>query len=108
MTLYEKQINNFIQNLKDANFYDAHEDLEAIWFERRFEDSDEVRFLKGLINASVAFELSKKTKFDASKKVWQNYLKYKNLIEVQEPSKIDKYREALECIDAIKSNFSHL
>lgn len=81
MSSIDKAFDSFLENLKNQNFYEAHEDLEAIWFPRRFEDSDEVRVLKGFINASVSFELYKKGKIEASAKVWLNYLKYKQLLQ---------------------------
>lgn len=80
MIEHEKQLECFIQNLRSENYYDAHEDMELLWFKRRFEDSNEVKLLKGFINASVSFELFKKGKIEASAKVWPTYLKYKELI----------------------------
>lgn len=81
MSNIDKALDSFLENLKNQNYYEAHEDLEAIWFPRRFEDCDEVRVLKGFINASVSFELHKKGRFEQSKKVWLNYLKYKQLLQ---------------------------
>lgn len=74
------KIIEFKKCLEEQRFYDAHEALEKVWFPRRFEDSDEVRLLKGFINASVSFELIKRGKVEQSKKVWMNYLKYRQLI----------------------------
>ena len=48
-----------IQSLEEGRYYDAHEDLEQIWFPRRFEDDNEVKLWKGIINAAVCFELIK-------------------------------------------------
>ncbi len=78
---YEKQLDFFIQNIQSGNFYEAHEDLELLWYPRRFEESDEVKLLKGFINASVSLELAKKGKKEQAKKVWQTYLKYETLLE---------------------------
>ncbi len=102
---HKKQLDNFLQNLKDANFYDAHENLEAIWFPKRFEKSDEIKLIKGFINASVSFELFKKDKIESSKKVWNNYLKYKNLIYTLNSVHSEKYRLIMEEIEKIKKNF---
>ena len=74
------KIEEFKQCLDAEEFYDAHEALEEVWFPRRFENSDEVRLLKGFINASVSFELRKRGREKQSKKVWLNYLKYRQLL----------------------------
>jgi len=76
----KSKIEEFIQCLDEERFYDAHEALEEAWFPRRFEDSDEVKLLKGFINASVSFELFKRQREQQSKKVWANYLKYRPLL----------------------------
>ena len=99
-----KQLENFIKNLQDRNFYDAHEDLEVIWFVRRFEDCDEVRLLKGFINASVSFELFKKGKIDASNRVWKNYIKYKYLINHVNTIHLVQYRLVIQEIEKVKKN----
>jgi hypothetical protein len=105
MTKYEKQLESFIQNLRSKNFYDAHEDLEAIWFERRFEESDEIKLLKGFINASVCFELYKRGKIEASQKVWNNYLKYRDLIDNIDSKHLKKYALIIDEIERIKKSF---
>ena len=61
-------------------YYEAHEVLEEIWFPKRFEDDAEVKLLKGFINSAVCFELIKRGRIEQSKKVWGNYLKYRQLI----------------------------
>lgn len=99
MSEYEKNLDNFILNLRKGNFYDAHEDLESIWFPRRFEESDEVKLLKGFINASVSFELRKKGKIEQAKKVWNNYLKYRDLVNKIDSLHIEKYHLIIKEID---------
>jgi hypothetical protein len=76
----QTKIDEFTLCLREQRFYDAHEALEALWFPRRFEDSAEVKLLKGFINAAVSFELLKKKRTKQSKKVWMNYLKYRQLL----------------------------
>ena len=75
-----KRIDKFILCLNDKRFYDAHEALEELWFPRRFEDSNEVKLLKGFINAAVSFELHKRGRIPQSKKVWVTYLKHRQLL----------------------------
>lgn len=101
MKSYEESLDDFIQNLKSQNFYDAHEDLEALWFVKRFEDSDEVRVLKGFINAAVSFELHKKGKTEAAKKVWQTYLKYRVLLDSLDSYYLKKYHEIVQEIEKL-------
>jgi hypothetical protein len=69
----------FLLSIKEGRYYDAHEDLEPLWYPRRFEDNDEVRLWKGFINAAVSFELLKRGRPEASQKAWQTYLKYSPL-----------------------------
>ncbi|OHE07038.1 MAG: hypothetical protein A2513_00735 [Sulfurimonas sp. RIFOXYD12_FULL_33_39] len=104
----EKQFEKFINNLHNQNFYDAHEDLEVIWFERRFEQNDEVNLLKGFINASVSFELHKRGKEEASDKVWKNYLKYRDLIHFINSSHVEKYSAIIKKIDEVKNSFKDM
>ena len=77
---YLQALQEFGQCLREKRFYDAHEVLEAIWFPLRFEESSEVKLLKGFINASVSFELIKRHRYSSAKKVWNNYLKYRPLL----------------------------
>ncbi|MDD2651906.1 MAG: DUF309 domain-containing protein [Sulfurimonas sp.] len=102
MSEYKKYLDSFLKNLKNENFYEAHEDLEAIWFPRRFEQSDEVKLLKGLINASVSFELRKKGKIEQAKKVWQTYLKYKELINSINSPNQEIYHLIIQEIQSIR------
>ena len=89
----KSNIEKFIKCLDEERFYDAHEALEEAWFPRRFEDSNEVRLLKGFINASVSFELHKRNKIQQSKKVWLNYLKYRQLLfKIDSPHLNELYR----------------
>ncbi len=105
MSEHEKQLECSIQNLRNGNFYDAHEDLELLWFARRFEKSDEVKLIKGFINACVCFELYKKGKTEQSKKVWINYLKYKDLTECINSPHAEKYRLLRDEIEILKKSF---
>jgi len=71
------QFKDYLKCLDDARYYDAHEVLEALWFPRRFEKSHEILLIKGFINAAVSFELIKRGRMEASKRAWDNYLKYR-------------------------------
>lgn len=108
MSNHEEHLEKFIQNLRSGNFYDAHENLESLWFPRRFEENDEVNLLKGFINASVSFELNKKGKIEPSKKVWNNYLKYRDLIHSLNSPYLEKYHQIIEDIERVKKSFINL
>lgn len=71
----------YLQSLAQERYYDAHEDLEALWFPRRFENDDEVKLWKGFINAAVSFELIKKGRCAASQTPWNTYMKYRALLD---------------------------
>ena len=90
----EKYLQNFIRCLDEQRFYDAHEVLEELWFVRRFENSNEVKLLKGFINAAVSFELIKRGRLTPSKKAWLNYLKYRQYLFKTKSKKVDLYYKA--------------
>ncbi|WP_373001248.1 DUF309 domain-containing protein [Sulfurimonas sp.] len=96
-------LEEFIECLNSKKYYDSHEVLERIWFPRRFEDNDEIRLLKGFINASVSFELERKNRIEASKKVWKNYLKYMPLLHKIESPHLNKYHLIAIHIENIKT-----
>ncbi|MDX9814030.1 MAG: DUF309 domain-containing protein [Sulfurimonas sp.] len=96
-----KALDKFIANLRASNFYEAHEDLEDVWFPRRFEQDSKTKLLRCLINAAVSFELMKKGKDEPSKRVWQNYLKYKEFID--EVDELQIFTKAIIVIEDIHS-----
>lgn len=97
-------LEDFLKCLNDERYYDAHVALEEIWFPRRFEDNDEVRLLKGFINASVSFELEKRGRSLASKKVWKNYVKYRQLLYKIDSFHINNYTFIIKEIEKIKNS----
>ena len=103
MISHSQALKNFIVSLDESRFYDAHEDLEELWFPRRFEEDDEVKLLKGFINAAVSFELIKKGKLEASKKVWKNYLKYIPLLQIIDSKHKEMYKKIALHVEEIKS-----
>jgi len=102
---HAQALENFIVSLNENRFYDAHEDIEVLWFPRRFENDDEVKLLKGFINAAVSFELVKKGRKEASQKVWKNYLKYKILLTKVSSQHIQKYKQISLHVEDIHANF---
>jgi hypothetical protein len=67
----------FLVCLREARYYDAHEVLEEVWFPVRAQKSPEVLLLKGLINASVSFELHKRGRAHKAPGPWNVYMKYR-------------------------------
>lgn len=102
-----KQIKEFRLCLDEERFYDAHEALEEIWFPRRFEESHEVMYLKGLINAAVSFELLKRGRVKQSKKVWLNYLKYRQLFFKTDSKHLNELYQLSRYIEALHLKVHH-
>jgi len=88
-----KYIDKFIICINEARYFDAHEALEEVWFPRRFEEDDEMKLIKGFINAAVSFELIKRGRLEPSKRVWKNYEKYKILLGSFESPYQGRYQE---------------
>jgi len=100
---HNQALEDFMLCLNEQRFYDAHEVLEAIWFPRRFEQNNEMKLLKGFINASVSFELIKKGRVESSKKVWKNYLKYRQLLYKIDSIHLNKYYYISRYVDEINN-----
>ena len=96
----QTKIESFLHLLQQKRFFDAHEILEEVWFPRRFEKNNEVKLLKGFINASVSFELAKRGKMKQSAKVWRNYLKYRSLLYKTASPHYNLYHKTVRKIDA--------
>ncbi len=94
-----KYLDDFIICLDEERYFDAHEALEAIWFIRRFEKSDEVQLLRGYINAAVSFELIKRKRPNAAKKAFKAYLRYKNLLLKIDSTYLKNYTSIQKYID---------
>ena len=101
------KIDEYILCLDEQRYYDAHEALEEIWFPRRFEESDEVKLLKGFINASVSFELFKQNKISQSIKVWKNYLKYRPLLYKVNSPQLNRYHWLARYVEQINIKNHH-
>ena len=89
----------FVLSIKEGRYYDAHEDLEALWFPRRFEEDDEVKLWKGLINAAVCFELIGKGRPIPSEIAWKTYCKYRILLGSFETAHYEMYVRIMQLIE---------
>lgn len=95
---------DFLVSLDEARYYDAHEILEKVWYPVRFEKTPEILLLKGLINASVSFELHKKGRPHKAPGPWNVYLKYRCFLsEVAKENPL--YFELDDAVYAIWSGF---
>ncbi len=99
-------LDEFVKCLHEKRYYDAHEKIEALWFPKRFTESNEVKLLKGFINAAVSFELHKRGRFDSSKRVWKNYLKYRPLLYKIESVHLKKYHSVARYIENTNKNIN--
>jgi len=81
----------FCTSMEAGRYYDAHEDLEAIWFPRRHEDDAEVRLWKRFINGAVSCELLMRGRVEPSHRVWETYRKYHTLLETIESDHYEIY-----------------
>ncbi len=90
----------FVRCIESAAYYEAHEALEALWFPRRFEGTDEVRLIRGYINASVAFELLERGRPVPAQRVWGTYLKYRPLLSRMPASTRETYQIVEKVLDA--------
>ncbi|WP_345992988.1 DUF309 domain-containing protein [Sulfurimonas sp. HSL-1716] len=101
-----KYLDEFLKCLEEKRFYDAHDALEALWFPHRFEKNNEIALLKGYINAAVSFELIKRGRKDSAQKVYNNYLKYKDLRPQIDSVYSHKYAEIEKKIEKLKQEVS--
>jgi len=89
----------FLLSIKEERYYDAHEDLEVLWFPRRFEDDNEVKLWKGFINAAVCFELIQKGRPKPSEIAWRTYLKYLPLLKVCDSKHCSTYVKIVKLLE---------
>lgn len=99
LTGITEALDAFALSLKEGRYYEAHEDLEAIWYPRRAEDNDEVRLWKGFINAAVSFELLRLGRVKPSGIAWNTYLKYSSRLENLESSYYPLYVKIREFVE---------
>lgn len=92
-----KAFESFERSFLEGRYYDAHEDLEPLWYPSRFDNKDEVRLWKGFINAAVSFELMRRGRINPSEVAWQTYLKYHPILETL----VTPHKELYVKIDAL-------
>jgi hypothetical protein len=80
-----------MRSMEEGRYYEAHEDLEVIWFPKRYDKSDEVRLWKGFINGAVSCELLRRGRTHPACRVWENYMKYRSILVTLESSYYEIY-----------------
>lgn len=104
--MIREKVEEFALCIEEQRYYEAHEALEEVWFERRHEKSDEMNLLKGFINASVSFELYRRKRELQSKKVWLNYLKYRGVLLRIDSEHKNLYYQLSRYLESINNNKS--
>jgi hypothetical protein len=104
LTGITKACDAFVLSIQEGRYYDAHEDLEPLWYPHRFENNDEVWLWKGFINAAVSFELIRRGRKAPSEKAWQTYLKYRPLLETLVTSHKELYVKITQILEQQRGN----
>jgi len=105
-TKHDKLLREYKLCIDEKRFYDAHEAIEEIWFPRRFEKCNELKLLKGFINAAVSFELSKLQREKPSQKAWATYIKYRPLLYKVSSPFLNEYHSIARHIESLKHSKS--
>jgi hypothetical protein len=103
---HEKLLKEFRLCIDEKRYYDAHEAVEELWFPRRFENDNEIKLLKGFINAAVSFELLKKKRQKPSQTAWKTYIKYRPLLYKLNSPFLKEYHAIARDLEKIKLLFS--
>lgn len=99
---HRELLQEYVVCLHEERYYDAHEAIEEIWFPLRFENKNEVKLLKGFINAAVCFELIKLGREKPSKTAWNTYLKYRPLLYKIHSPYLNKYHAIARMVESLK------
>ncbi len=101
-TKHKQLLHEFSTCIKEKNYFSAHEKLEEIWYPRRYENNNEIKLLKGFINAAVCFELIKKGRHTPSNMAWKNYLKYRTLLYKIHSPFLNEYHKLSRELEQLK------
>ena len=101
---HTKLLQEYTLCINEKRYYDAHEAIEALWFPRRFEECNELKLLKGFINAAVSFELIKRQREKPSQKAWATYLKYRPMLYKISSPYLNEYHAIARRIEALRDS----
>lgn len=79
----ERALQQYLDLLHQGAYFDAHEILEEAWHPLRKAQDPLANLVKGMINASIAFEHLKRNRHDAprkARKVMASYERHKHLL----------------------------
>ena len=98
-------LEQYLQELKDEKFFDAHETLEEAWHPLRKNNHPLKNLIKGLINGAICFEHLKRNRQDALRKatsVLKSYERHKSLC-VAGIEHYELFNKACKKIEALKN-----
>ncbi len=73
----KKALEELIENIEKADYYAGHEDLETYWHTIRKRDEPLKNLIKGFINGVTAYELVRRDRMDAARRVWKAHVKWR-------------------------------
>ncbi len=99
----EEALKELIDNIKNARYYDGHEDLETYWHTIRKTDEPLKNLIKGFINGVTAFELVRRGKKEAAHRVWKAHVKWRERLMCEEIAHYELFVQA----DSLLRNLHH-
>jgi hypothetical protein len=101
-------IKKFIKLIEDEKFEEAHEALEEDWLKFKKQGLKErALFLKGLINGATSIALIIRKRSQRAKTItWDAFLKYKDLVEIEEESQKSIFFEAINILETKHKKYS--
>jgi predicted metal-dependent hydrolase len=95
----------FLQDIDDRNYFKAHEVLEETWRQMKVMDKKRSYIYKAFINAAVSFELYRRGRAAQSLKIWKIYEKYRPLIEEMDRESRERYKAVSFKIELHKERY---
>ena len=98
-------VDKFISQISEHEFFDAHETLEELWFEQRFEKNSRIRLLRALINGAVSLELTKRLRPEPSLRVWKYFLNNIYLVDEIYVDERDMFKSIIAGLQKIDKEY---
>lgn len=97
--------NQFIEQLKNGCFFDAHETIEKLWFTNRFLKIPRVKLLRALINGAVSLELKKRSRHEPSRRVWKNFERSVYLLDEIDINERTMFKLAIDGLEEVYKEY---
>jgi len=97
--------NQFIEQIKNGCFFDAHETIEKLWFSNRFLKIPRVKLLRALINGAVSLELQKRLRYEPSRRVWKNFERSIYLLDEIDTNEREMFELAIQGLKEVHKEF---